>query len=207
MTKRTGPKEPKTVNATVAKAALVVAASAVVIAVVAVALGNGWAQGAKHDNDRLKAQNAQLEQQVQDIRATRDESRRFNCLKDQKFAVAHNSLVFDLVHGEPHSAAEQAELDERAAPHYVTVPDCSPEGIAAFYAGQDGTKPPVLPTPPSTVAPTTTVKPTKDATTSTTRRPSTTTSPPTTSTTIRSSPTTAATPCTGITLPGGLPCL
>lgn len=139
----------------------------------------------------------------------RSESRRNLCLKDQKFARAHNSLVYALAHSDPgRTAAEQAKVDEQAIPHYVAVPDCSPAGIAAFYAGQGGTNPPELPTASTTTAPST-AKPAKQKRTTTTTGPTSTTRRPSTSTTttFRSSPTTTATPCTGITLPGGLPCL
>lgn len=142
--------------------------------------------------------------------AQRTESRLNTCLKDRKFAKAHNSLVYALAHSDPtRTATEQAAVDEQAVPHYVEVPDCSPEGIAAFYAGQGGTNPAVFPSTSTTTTtappPTTAIKPRRSTTS--TARPSTSTSHATTTTTFRSSPTTTATPCTGITLPGGLPCL
>ena len=74
---------------------------------------------------------------VDEVIATRTESRKNTCLKDMKFAEAHNRLVIGIV-----TAAGTREippnLQSAVDEQLVPVPDCSPAGILAFY---EGTKP------------------------------------------------------------------
>ncbi len=69
---------------------------------------------------------------IRDIEQTRTEARVAACVKDKKFATAHDKLVIALATAggtRPITPDIQPKVDEQLVP----VPDCSPAGIAAFY--------------------------------------------------------------------------
>jgi hypothetical protein len=95
------------------------------------------------------ADDREVQSTVDEIIAARTEARAVTCEKDRKFAEAHNALVardneFLIVlatgAGEREIRPEdQPIVDEQIAANnrnLVTVPDCSPEGIKAFYEGR-----------------------------------------------------------------------
>lgn len=145
---------------------------------------------------------------IDQLLAQRIEARVNTCFKDKKFADAHNALVlYFAALGEKDPSTDPELLADFKAKNLVPVPDCSPAGIAAFYAGQGGTVPPdtgpEVPVPATT---TTTARKARATTTSTTAR-STSTSR-TTTTTTRPRPTTTTTACAGPSIPiQGVPCL
>lgn len=74
------------------------------------------------------------EQQLDAILEARTEARIATCVKDTKFAEAHNRLVMALATGggEREIPPEvQPKVDEQL----VAVPDCTAAGIKKFYGG------------------------------------------------------------------------
>lgn len=65
----------------------------------------------------------------------RTESRVRLCEKDKRFAQAHNRLVIAIA-TDAGSHAIAPDVQAAVDANTVTVPDCSPAGIAAFYAGK-----------------------------------------------------------------------
>lgn len=148
----------------------------------------------------------QAQEAIDLVLAQRTEARLYTCLKDKKFAEAHNKLVMALATGGGRreiTAEDQPLVDEQIVP----VPDCSPEGIAQFY--EDGLLADPLAAAATTVAPESTSPVTslrrRPATTTSTSRPS-----PTSSAPFHSSPRPSDPACTllpGLTIPEELPCL
>lgn len=137
------------------------------------------------------------------VLAQRTESRLQNCLKDNRFANAHDSLVlYFAAIGEKDPTTDPGLIADFKAKNLVPVPDCTPQGIAAFYAGQGGTVAPTMPAVPAAPSTTSTTKARSKRTTTTTAPTTSTGRPSTTSTTFRSSSTTVPTPCTGVPVPG-----
>lgn len=72
---------------------------------------------------------------VGQVIAQRTESRENVCQSNKGFAEAHNKLVIGIVTqagARPIPPDLQDEVDEQLVP----VPDCTPEGIEAFYEGR-----------------------------------------------------------------------
>lgn len=163
----------------------------------------------EHVANEAKAAATTAQEAINLVLAQRTEARVNTCLKDKKFADAHNGLVlYFAALGEKDPTTDPGLLADFKAKNLVPTPDCTPEGIAAFYAGQGGTNPPPAASEPST---TTTAVPrstttTRRATTTTSFRPASSTSTPHTTTTTRPSTTTSTTRCV---LPSiqGVPCL
>lgn len=160
--------------------------------------------------DEVKQAAADSQEAVDLVVQQRTESREINCLKDQRFAQAHNRLVYALATGagtHPVRPQDQAALEENT----VDEPDCSPKGIKDFYDGRlngqiqpDG----AVGTPFPNTTTTTSRSTVRRGSTSTTG--TTATSRPTTSTTFPSSTKPSDPPCEllpGVTVPPGVPCV
>lgn len=114
-------------QSTVTKAALAIASACVVL--VGVFVIDDW-----RDDRAFDDRQEQLERAIDDIVATRTESRVAACENNLRFAEAHNKLVMGIATSAgtreiPPSL--QAAVDEQLVP----IPDCSPPGIIDFYEG------------------------------------------------------------------------
>lgn len=71
---------------------------------------------------------------VDQVVAQRTEAREATCVKDKRFAEAHNRLVIAIATGGgTHEIPEETQAAVDA--NTVDVPSCTPEGIRDFYEG------------------------------------------------------------------------
>lgn len=194
--------KPSSLQTVTTTACAVIAAVALIVMAVFVSI-------TQRQIDTIEKAAADAQEAVELVVAQRNEARETVCLKDQRFAQAHNRLVMALATG---AGAHEVRPEDQAAvdANTVPVPDCSPQGIEDFYAQRnaeqqqpDGVVGASVPTTSTTVART----PSTVRRTTTTRAPATTGAPPTT---FHSSPETTDPGCVvlpGVTLPPEVPCL
>lgn len=171
----------------------------------------------------------QAQEAIDLVLAQRTEARLYTCLKDKKFAEAHNRYVVSDAKRDndfldvlataggqraprpqdiPIIETQKAENNLGRDENLVAVPDCTAEGIAKFYEEGELRDPPV----PATAAEAGDPSTSSSTTTSRARRPSSTTSTvgTTSSAPFHSSPRPSDPACTllpGLTIPQELPCL